>query len=97
MMIEQIQADDEKRARIFKALAEKKRIEIVRYLHVEPTRNSCGEIGKAMGMDKSNVTYHLKIMNEAELIRVVRDGQNKKIYLIEDMFQTYLPGFLESL
>lgn len=89
--------NDDWRARIFKALAEKKRIEIVRYLHAEPNRNSCGEIAKAMGMDKSNVTYHLKIMNDAELIRVVREGQNKKIFLQENAFQAIVPGFLESL
>lgn len=82
---------------MLKALAEKKRIEIVRYLLAQPARNSCGEIGAAMKMDKSNVTYHLKIMNDAELIRVVREGQNKKIHLREETFQAYLPGFLDSL
>lgn len=96
MTIEQL-LDDEKRVKVFKALAEKKRIEIVRYLYSEPSRNSCGEIGKTMEMDKSNVTYHLKIMNDAGLIQIVREGQNKKIYLRDDAFQEYLPGFLDSL
>ncbi|MCM3782487.1 helix-turn-helix domain-containing protein [Neobacillus mesonae] len=97
MTIKQLSIDDEKRARMFKALAEKKRIEIVRHLLEAPSSNSCGEVGRAMGMDKSNVTYHLKIMNDAELVRVVREGQNKKIYLVEEAFQAILPGFLDSL
>ncbi|MFD2700538.1 ArsR/SmtB family transcription factor [Paenibacillus shunpengii] len=97
MTIKPLTIDDEKRARIFKALSEKKRIEIVRYLMQSPQLNSCGEIGRTLGMDKSNVTYHLKIMNDAELIHVVREGQNKKIHLVKDMFNTAVPGFLDSL
>ncbi|RUS48934.1 transcriptional regulator [Cohnella sp. AR92] len=97
MTIKQSTVDDDKRARVFKALAEKKRIEIVRYLQAEPDRNNCGEIARAMGMDKSNVTYHLKIMYDADLIKYVREGQNKKIYLLEEQIQAVLPGFLESL
>lgn len=97
MTIKQLTVDDDKRALAFKALSEKKRIEIARYLQQQPDRNSCGEIARAMGMDKSNVTYHLKIMYDAELIRYVREGQNKKIFLQQDQFQSILPGFLESL
>lgn len=97
MTIKQLTVDDDKRALAFKALSEKKRIEIVRYLQDRPDHNSCGEIARAMGMDKSNVTYHLKIMYDADLIRYVREGQNKKIFVQEDQFQAILPGFLETL
>lgn len=97
MTIQQLLDEDEMRVKIFKALAEKKRIEIIRYLLAEPSRNSCGEIGTIMNTDKSNITYHLKIMNDAGLIRVVREGQKKMIYLRDDVFQVYLPGFLDSL
>ncbi|WP_337104115.1 hypothetical protein [Paenibacillus sp. YIM B09110] len=36
-----------------------------------------------MGMDKSNVTYHLKIMYEADLIRFMRERQDKKNFLFK--------------
>jgi len=98
MTIEQYSLkDDEKRAKIFKALAEVKRIEMVRYLHLHGENNTCGSIGESMGMDKSNVSYHLKILYEADLVSVIRNGQNKKGQLREDTFTEFLPGFLDSL
>ncbi|UOK56220.1 ArsR/SmtB family transcription factor [Metabacillus hrfriensis] len=90
---------DEKRVKIFKALSEVKRIEIIRYLYHDKNKNnnSCGEIGESIGMNKSNVSYHLKIMVEADLVDVGRDGQYKFIKLKEDTFQAFLPGFLATL
>ncbi|MED5018741.1 metalloregulator ArsR/SmtB family transcription factor [Paenibacillus chibensis] len=89
--------NDEKRAKIFKALSEVKRIEIIRYLHHHRSCNTCGEVGEAMGMDKSNVSYHLKILYEADLIELYRKGQNKNSVLREDTFNEWMPGFLDSL
>jgi len=96
MTIKQNTSDD-KRVKIFKALAEVKRIEIIRYLYHEKYKNSCGEIGEAIGMYKSNVSYHLKIMIEADLVVYGRDGQQKNITLKEETFQEFLPGFLATL
>lgn len=89
--------DDEKRVKIFKAMAEVKRIEMLRYLYHHRSTNTCGDIGDAIGMDKSNVSYHLKILYEADLIQVFRKGQNKNSQLREDTFNEFLPGFLDSL
>ncbi|MGF7047262.1 DNA-binding transcriptional ArsR family regulator [Paenibacillus sp. DS2015] len=89
--------DDEKRAKIFKALAEVKRIEMIRYLHLHRDNNTCGSIAESIGMDKSNVSYHLKILYEADLVSVIRNGQNKMGHLREDTFTEYLPGFLDSI
>ncbi|MBM7644089.1 DNA-binding transcriptional ArsR family regulator [Scopulibacillus daqui] len=90
---------DENRVKIFKALAEVKRIEIIRYLYHDEnqTKNSCGDIGSAIGMNKSNVSYHLKILAEAGLIEAGRDGQQKFIKIKEDTFREFLPGFLATL
>lgn len=89
--------DDEKRVKIFKALAEVKRIEMIRYLHHHRENNTCGSIGESMFMDKSNVSYHLKILYEADLVSVTRIGQNKISQLREDTFTEFLPGFLDRL
>ncbi|WP_082865575.1 ArsR/SmtB family transcription factor [Paenibacillus crassostreae] len=59
--------------------------------------NTCGSIGESMGMDKSNVSYHLKILYEADLISVTRMGQNKFSQLREDTIVEFLPGFLDRL
>jgi len=93
MTIEQCSLkDDEKRVKIFKALAEVKRIEMIRYLHLHKENNTCGSIGESMGM-----SYHLKILYEADLVSVTRMGQNKISQLREDTFSELLPGFLDSL
>lgn len=97
MTIKLISKDDEKRAKICKAMAEVKRIEMIRYLRQHPNHNTCGDIGESLGMDKSNVSYHLKILYEADLIQVIRNGQNKNVQLREDTFNEFLPGFLDSL
>ena len=89
--------NDVKRVKIFKALSEVKRIEMIRYLYHHRDSNTCGTIGESMGMDKSNVSYHLKILYEADLVSVTRMGQNKCSSLREDTFTEFLPGFLDSL
>ncbi|MBJ8053460.1 helix-turn-helix transcriptional regulator [Bacillus cereus] len=88
---------DEQRVEIFKALAEVKRIEIVRYLFRNQNKHTCGGIESALGMNKSNRSYHLKILLEADLILVERQGQFKLITVKEEMFQEFLPGFLATL
>jgi ArsR family transcriptional regulator len=96
MTIKQLK-NDEKREKIFKALAEVKRIEMIRYLYQHQMNNTCGAVGESIGMNKSNGSYHLKILSEADLVEVTRDGQNKLIHIKEDTFEQFLPGFLATL
>lgn len=91
MTIEPLPADQE-RAKIFKALSEVKRIEIIRYLYQSKTVHSCGDIKTSLNMSKSNRSYHLN-----NLINVERQGQFKLISVNEQPFREYLPGFLDSL
>jgi len=44
--------------KIFKDLAEVKRIEIACYLFRNQNKHACGEIESALGMNKSNRSYH---------------------------------------
>ncbi|MED1953370.1 metalloregulator ArsR/SmtB family transcription factor [Brevibacillus centrosporus] len=90
-------SEDEKRVKIFKALADVKRIEIIRYLYHGQKNITCGDIGSANGLNKSNASYHLKILQEADLIDVEREGQCKIITLQEETFQQFLPGYLATL
>ncbi|WHS05102.1 metalloregulator ArsR/SmtB family transcription factor (plasmid) [Ligilactobacillus salivarius] len=96
MTIELLQKDQE-RAKIFKALSEVKRIEIIRYLYQSKSVHSCGDIETSLNMSKSNRSYHLKILQEVNLINVERQGQFKIISINEQPFHEFLPGFLESL
>ncbi|MFB5676143.1 ArsR/SmtB family transcription factor [Paenibacillus terreus] len=88
---------DELRVKIFKALADETRLEIIRALYVGKKEMNCGEIGNIRDTSKSNTSYHLRTLKEAKLINVRKDAQAKYTSLDLETFQTYLPGFLDTL
>lgn len=88
---------DEQRVKILKALAEVKRIEILRYLYHDKNKHTCGDVEQSLGLNKSNRSYHLKILQEADLIDLERQGQFKFITIKEETFNEFLPGFLATL
>lgn len=96
MTIEQLNSD-EQRVKIFKALSEIKRIEILRYLYCDKNIHTCGDIERSIGMNKSNHSYHVKILLEAGLVDVTRHGQHKVVTIKETTFHEFLPGFLATL
>lgn len=85
------------RVKIFKALADPTRIEIIRTLHKCSNEMNCGEVGEQCEASKSNASYHFKTLREAGLIIVRREGQIKYIKINYETFQQYLPGFLDTL
>ncbi|BCG59408.1 ArsR/SmtB family transcription factor [Paenibacillus sp. URB8-2] len=97
MTIEQLDASDEYRVRIFKALADHTRLQIIRTLKGSRTELNCGEVGERCEASKSNASYHFRTLREAGLILVRKEAQTKYIQLHQATFDTYLPGFLDSL
>ncbi|QWU13935.1 DNA-binding transcriptional regulator, ArsR family [Paenibacillus sophorae] len=97
MTIEQLAASDELRVRIFKALADPTRLQIIRTLKGSRTELNCGEVGERCEASKSNASYHFRTLREAGLILVRKEAQTKYIQLHYETFDTYLPGFLDSL
>ncbi|SFJ32965.1 DNA-binding transcriptional regulator, ArsR family [Paenibacillus sp. UNC496MF] len=89
--------NDEHRIKIFKALADETRLEIVRNLYAAKKELNCGEVGDAQGTSKSNTSYHLRTLREANLINVRKEAQTKYMRINLATFQTYLPGFLDTL
>lgn len=92
-----IELNDEARIKIFKALAEQTRIEIIRTLYRNDKEMNCGEVGELCEASKSNASYHFRTLREAGLITVRKDSQMKLIQLNRTTFDVYLPGFLETL
>jgi DNA-binding transcriptional ArsR family regulator len=92
-----LSSDNDHRVKIFKALADPTRIEIIRTLHKSRTEMNCGEVGEQCEASKSNASYHFKTLREAGLIIVRREGQVKYIQINYETFQLYLPGFLDTL
>ncbi|NBD24616.1 ArsR/SmtB family transcription factor [Paenibacillus glycinis] len=89
--------NDEHRARIFKALADETRLEIIRNLYAKQNEMNCGEVGDIQGISKSNTSYHLRTLREAKLIKVRKDAQTRYMSIDMETFQSYLPGFLDTL
>ncbi|MEC1435861.1 ArsR/SmtB family transcription factor [Bacillus spizizenii] len=91
------QLDDQIRARIFKALSDESRLAIIRTLYYSGKELSCGEVGEKCNIVKTTASYHFKTLREAGLTATRKDSRTKYVSLREDTFQTYLPGFLETL
>ena len=83
--------------KIFKALADNVRLKIIRLLYRANTELSCGEIGDLLIISKSAASYHFKTLREAGLTTTRKVGQNKFVKLNHETFDTFLPGFLNSL
>ncbi|MBM7590007.1 ArsR/SmtB family transcription factor [Brevibacillus fulvus] len=96
MNIELMEAN-EQRVKIFKALADPTRIEIVRTLFLAKKELACGEVGGICAVSKSNASYHFRTLREAGLIKVRKHAQTKYTTLDEATLRKYLPGFLETL
>jgi len=71
-LVDQIDADDEL-ARLAKALGHSLRVRIVRLL-AQRTTCVCGELVGELPVAQSTVSQHLKILNQAGLIRGTIDG-----------------------
>ena len=98
MNITQFQTtEDELRIKIFKALSDNVRLQIVRLLYRHNTELSCGEIGDELSITKSAASYHFKTLREAGLTITTKVGQIKYVKLNYDTFNTFLPNFLDTL
>ncbi len=89
--------NDENRVRIFKALADETRLEIIRALNENEKEMNCGAVREIRDTSKSNTSYHLRTLRDAKLIKVRKEAQTKYMSIDIETFQTYLPGFLETL
>lgn len=97
MNIEQKIYNDEIRIQIFKALADKTRLEIIRILRNKGGEMNCGEIGEHIDIPKSTASYHFRTLREAGLTSTRKESLNKFVSLRHDTFEKYLPNFLNSL
>lgn len=89
--------EDELRIKVFKALSDPIRLEIIRYLKKVNREVSCGEIGKIVRMSKSAGSYHFKTLREAGLTLTRKESREKYVSLNYDTFDKYVTKFLDSI
>lgn len=81
--------NDEDLIKIFKALADPVRLNILRILSKRESELRCGEVGELLDMSKSAVSYHFKTLREAGLTITRKAGQNKFVRLNHETLEKY--------
>ncbi len=92
-----IKQEDEVRSKIFKALSDPLRLEILRFLKHKGTEVTCGEIGDNVNLTKSAASYHFKNLREAGLTFTRKESREKYVSINYEMFEQYLPKFLDTI
>jgi DNA-binding transcriptional ArsR family regulator len=83
--------------KVFKALADPVRLEILKYLKQINKEIACGEVGKAINISKTSGSYHFKLLQEAGLINARKVAREKYVTLNDDNFSEYVTNFYDNL
>ena len=83
-----MQADNNKMTRLLKrALSHPDRREILGYLMGSAEETSTSELADALDLDAAKVSYHLKVLRDADLVMQAEEaqGQGERTYLAAGM------------
>lgn len=81
--------DDAQFQRIAKALADPRRLEIIQLIS-QSGEISCGAIAERFPIGQPTVSHHLKVLAEAGLVRVRREGQHAYFRIQRETSEAYL-------
>lgn len=80
----------------FKALSDPTRLEIVtRMAAVDEL--ACSSLEESLGVSKSTISHHVKVLYHAGMIEIRRDGRFFHYRLKRDVLDSYLPGLSERI
>src|SRR5690348_8104499 len=94
-VVEDVSAE-ELYARIFSALGEPVRIKIIEMISATDEL-ACTVLDDTLPITKSTISYHIKTLHHAQLIKVRKAGRYYFYMLRQDTFDEYLPGLLSRL
>lgn len=81
---------------VCRALSEPIRVDMLSYM-ATADELPCTFLSEVLPVAKSTISYHIKVLHQAGLITVRKDGRNYHYRLRTDFFERWLPGFLEVL
>lgn len=81
---------------IFRALSEPIRLEILG-LFLGSGSVPAAVLDEKLPVSRSTISYHVRILHEAGLIEISKDGRYYHYHLRRDVFEHFLPGLLERL
>ena len=83
--------------RIAKALADRRRYEILRQIGPKNCAVSCTDVHNCQPVSAATLSHHVKQLETAGLITIVRQGKFASLVLQRDVFQAYLDHLAKIL
>jgi len=80
---------------VLHALSDPQRLEIVRRLSGSDEPCACGSI--KLGVSKSTMTHHFRVLRESGVIRQKREGTSKLTELRREDLDARFPGLLDAV
>jgi DNA-binding transcriptional ArsR family regulator len=83
-------------AEVFSALGDPTRLEMLLTI-IRQGEVACTTFDEMFPIGKSTISYHVRVLRNAKLITVRKDGRFYYYQLRRDVFDEHLPGLLHTL